>query len=210
MKIFDKIKSLFVLLKESEMTAVAAICAVAAIGIGYLNVTEYKTLSKITAANKKKLNEQKSWFNREKDINIHFRELIDIIMNSGKIDQPKLMNLATSAAKKFNIKYSTEIPTTEKGQFFAFNKLTIKLNDIYFEDLLNYDAEIERADSNICIDDIEISMRGNKLSAKIGLYALELASDNDIDIDTLVAQIFNNSNISNQLLQWGGVSGLHE
>ena len=34
--------------------------------------------------------------------------------------------------------------------------------------------------------------------------------NNDIDIDTLVAQIFNNSNISNQLLQWGGVSGLQE
>lgn len=210
MKIFTKIKSLFVLLKDSEMTALAVICAIAAIGIGYINVCEYKALSKMIATNKKKLKEQQSWFNKEKDINVQFRKLIDIIMNSGKIDQPKLMNMATNAAKKYNIKYSTEIPTTEKGQFFAFNKLTIKLNDIYFEDLLNYDAEIERSDSNICIDDIEISMRGNKLSAKIGLYALELSSDNDIDVDTLVAQIFNNSNIANQLLKWGSTSGLQE
>lgn len=200
MKFLGKIRGTFFLLKEKEMTFLTVVAVLITSAIGYACFEEYCNISSLRQANLKKTNAQNAWFNREHEINEQFRIIIEQILRRPKINQSALMNTVSACAKKLGLRHSLDIPSTEIGQFFSFNKLTVRLHDVYFSDIISFDEIIESPDSNLCVDDIEITKSGQKLSAKICVSALEISEESDIN--HLISKIFNKNNISNQLIKW--------
>jgi hypothetical protein len=180
-----------------------------ALGITAYDFSVWKQYCRLKVNNYKKKSEQDSWLSREKEINEHFRSIIDEILHRDKIDQPKLMSLVSDAAKKLSIKYNVGMPEEESGKFFSFNKISINLRDIHFSDVLQFDNIVEINDSNLCIDDMEIIMRDNKwLTAKIGISALDIKTDSDVD--KIVAKILETHHLDEKLIKWNERSSILE
>ncbi|MDR1907080.1 MAG: hypothetical protein LBQ03_02590 [Puniceicoccales bacterium] len=208
MKKISKLKSFFFLLYKNECLTIAGILATIAIGITCYNVNIWKTYGIIKEKNTKKQAEQNSWLSREKEINTRFRSIIDEILHRDKIDQPKLMALVGNAAKRLSLKYSVGMPESETGKFFSFNKISIDLRDVRFSDILQFDNIIEIPDSNLCIDNMELIMRGKSLSAKIGISALDIKADSDVD--KIVAKILETHLLDEKLIKWNDRNNLLE
>ncbi|MDR1591022.1 MAG: hypothetical protein LBR92_03450 [Puniceicoccales bacterium] len=208
MKKISKLKSFFFLLYKNECLAIAGVFAILAIGITGYNVNVWRTYSVLKEKNGKKQAEQDSWLTRGEEINTRFRTIIDEILHRDKIDQPKLMALVGDAAKRLSLKYSVGMPESENGKFFSFNKISIDLKGVRFSDVLKFDDIIEIPDSNLCIDNMELVMQGKSLSAKIGISALDIKADSDVD--KIVAKILEANRLDEKLIKWNGRSNLLE
>jgi hypothetical protein len=208
MKKISKLKSFFFLLYKGECLAIAGIFAVLAIGIIGYNVKIWKAYSAVKEKNRNEETKQNSWLSRETEINERFRSIIDEILHREKIDQPKLMALVGNAAKRLSLKYNVGMPESENGKFFSFNKISIDLRGVRFSDILKFDDIIEVPDSNLCIDNMELIMQGKSLSAKIGISALDIKADSDVD--KIVAKILETHRLDEKLIKWNGRSNLLE
>jgi hypothetical protein len=195
-------------LRRNECLLIAGILAVLAIGITWYNTHTWQTYSAIKEKNAKKQLEQNSWLSREGEINERFRCIVDEILHREKIDQPKLMALVSDAAKRLSLKYNIGMPELASGKFFSFNKIFIDLKGVRFSDVLQFDNIIEVPDSNLCVDNIELVMNGNLLSAKIGISALEVKPDSDVD--KIVSKIFETYQLDEKLIKWNGRNNLLE
>ncbi|MDR2812626.1 MAG: hypothetical protein LBB05_02455 [Puniceicoccales bacterium] len=208
MKKISKLKSFFFLLHKNECLIIASTLAAIAIGITWHNVTIWKAYNATKAKNIGKQMEQDSWLARENEINERFRSIIDEILHRDKIDQPKLMAIVGDAAKRLSLKYSVSMPESENGKFFSFNKISVDLRGVRFSDILQFDKIIEMPDSNLCIDNMELIMHGKSLSAKIGISALDIKADSDVD--KIVAKILEAHQLDEKLIKWNGRNNLLE
>lgn len=208
MKKISKLKSFFFLLHKGECLAIAGVLILLTLGIMGYDANVWKIYSSVKEKNAKKQAEQNSWLSRENEINERFRSIIDEILHREKIDQPKLMALVGDAAKRLSLKYNVSMPESENGKFFSFNKISIDLRGIHFSDILKFDNIIEIPDSNLCIDNIEVIMREGLLSAKIGISALDIKADSDVD--KIVAKILETHRLDEKLIKWNGRSNLLE
>jgi hypothetical protein len=208
MKKISKLKSFFFLLHKGEYLAIAGILVLFTLGILGYDANVWKIYSFVREKNAKKQAEQNSWLSRESEINERFRSIIDEILHRDKIDQPKLMALVGNAAKRLSLKYNVGMPESENGKFFSFNKISIDLRGIHFSDILKFDDIIEIPDSNLCIDNIELVMHGKSLSARIGISALDIKTDSDVD--KIVAKILETHRLDEKLIKWNGRGNLLE
>jgi hypothetical protein len=208
MKKILQLKSFFFLLRRGECLAIAGALLLLALGIIGYNVGVWNEYSSTQEKNAKKRAEQNSWLARENEINGRFRSIINEILHREKIDQPKLMALVGDAAKRLSLKYSVTMPESENGKFFSFNKISIDLKGVHFSDILKFDDMIEIPNSNLCIDNMELVMHGKLLSAKIGISALDIKADSDVD--KIVARILGTHQLDEKLIKWNGRSSLLE
>jgi hypothetical protein len=202
MKKISKLKSFFFLLRKNELLTVTGVLSALAIGATWYNIHAWKTYRIIKEKNAKKQAEQNSWLSREQEVNNHFRGIIDEILRRDKIDQPKLMTLVSNAAKHLALKYNVGMPQEENAKFFSFNKISIDLKDIRFADVLNFDSIVEIPDSNLCIDNMELTMHDKSLSAKIRISALDIKAESDAD--KIVAEILSEHPLNEKLVRWTG------
>ncbi|MDR1303073.1 MAG: hypothetical protein LBJ81_00435 [Puniceicoccales bacterium] len=202
MKKISKLKSFFFLLRKNELLTVAGVLSAFAVGAAWYNVHAWKTYRVIKEKNVKKQTEQNSWLSREQEVNSRFRSIIDEILRRDKIDQPKLMTLVSNAAKHLALKYNVGMPKEENARFFSFNKISIDLKDIRFADVLNFDSIVEIPDSNLCIDNMELTMHDKSLSAKIRISALDIKAESDAD--KIVADILKAHPLNESLVKWTG------
>ncbi|MDR0740175.1 MAG: hypothetical protein LBF34_00495 [Puniceicoccales bacterium] len=208
MKKISKLKSFFFLLHKSECLAIAGVLVLFTLGIIGYDAKVWKTYNFIKEKNAQRQAEQNSWLSRENEINERFRSIINEILHRDKIDQPKLMALVGEAAKCLSLKYNVSMPESQNGKFFSFNKISIDLRGVHFSDILKFDDIIEIPDSNLCIDDIELVMQGKSLSAKIGISALDIKADSDVD--RIVAKILGTHRLGEKLIKWNGRGNLLE
>ena len=209
MKKISFLQSFFSLLRPGENIAIASIFSCVAAGFLYVNFCDYQRYAATNAANDKKAKEQSMWTSRESEIDQHFQNVIDDIRRREHIDQAQLMDRVGSAAKKLSIKYHIpSVPESITGKFFSFNKISIDLQDVYFTDILNFDSAIELDNSALCVDDLKLSLSGKKLSATIGISALDIKSDENIS--NLVAKILESHNLSEKLIMWNDRKNLVE
>jgi hypothetical protein len=209
MKKISKLKSFFFLLQKNELFAIVGSLGIAALGVVWYDSSLWMKYSDLVAKNEKEAGQQKSWLSREEEINKNFRSIIEKILHREKIDQPKLIALVSNTAKRLSIKYTLDgMPREEAGKFFSFNKISINLNNVLFSDILEFDNAVEVNDSNLCIDNMELALHGNSLSGKIGISALIIKSDDDVD--KLVAQILKTHHFDEKLVKWNERNNLLE
>ncbi|MDR1435537.1 MAG: hypothetical protein LBI77_04000 [Puniceicoccales bacterium] len=209
MKKISKLKSFFFLLQKNELFAIVGLFGIVALCLVCYDSSLWMKYSNLVAKNEKELGEQNSWLSREEEINKEFRSIIEKILHRDKIDQPKLIALVSNAAQRLSIKYTLDgMPREEAGKFFSFNKISINLSNVLFSDILEFDNAIEVNDSNLCIDNIELNLHGNSLSGKIGISALIIKSDGDVD--KIVAQILKTHHFDEKLVKWTERSNLLE
>jgi hypothetical protein len=208
MKKISRLKSFFFLLRKQECKAIATFFTLITFGMSWGCFKEWKIYNTQKSQNEKKQGEQNAWLSREQEINERFRNIIDNMLRRDKIDQPKLMTLVKNAAQKLSLKYNIGMPEAQNAKFFAFNKISIDLKDVYFTDVLNFDDAVELQNSNLCIDNMELTINGKTLSAEIGISALDIKADNDAE--RIVAQILNSHNLNEKIIMWNDRKNLME
>jgi hypothetical protein len=98
-----------------------------------------------------------------------------------KIDEQRLMELVDKAARASGKTYSMESPKTEPKDFFEFHKIAISFTDTRMEDILAFDEQIETAQQNIRVEEVDMSSSGNGIvSAKFVIGALDIGKTKDM------------------------------
>ncbi|MDR2200537.1 MAG: hypothetical protein LBN94_00260, partial [Puniceicoccales bacterium] len=182
--------------------------AALAFSLAWYNLSLWSGYKNLKLSNEKKQKEQNIWLSRREEINERFRSIIDEITHRDKIDQPKLMSLVSDAARRLSLKYNVSMPQEESGKFFSFNKISIDLNEVHFFDIVQFDELIETSNFNLCIDDMDLIMNGKFLSAKIGIAALDIKANSDVD--QIVAKILEKHHLDEKLIKWNNRNNLLE
>lgn len=200
MKKIHCLKSFFFLLREPESLSIATVLALCSAGALYWNVSQWSKYQLSKEQNTKLDTEQRVWLDKEKNIDNHFKNVIDEIRKRDSLNEAQLMELVSNAAKSLKLKYNVGMPETVKGQYFAFNKITIRLNEVYLEDILKFDDLVELPNYNICIDDMQLTMGHKKLSAQLSVSALKIQSDENVD--KLIANVLSAHHLDDKIIMW--------
>lgn len=200
MKKIHWLTSFFFLLKKPESLSVATVLALCATGGLYWNFSQWTQYRLAKERNEKLDAEQKVWLDKETQIDQHFQSVIDEIRGREILDEARLMDLVSNAAKNLRLKYSLGMPEAVPGKYFSFNKINIRLNDVYLEDILKFDDLVELPNFSICIDDMQLNVGGKKLSAQLSVSSLKIHSEENID--KLIANVLSAHHLDDKIIMW--------